>query len=156
MRRIDSVRDLVVPPISQESADMVLNLLRQLENTETTVTITVDGPDADNRPALSVQLPAAVVAPLTELLTAMVDGQSVAVMPSSRELSTAEAAQLLNVSRPFVVKEMEEGRLPHRKVGSHRRVAVDDVMVYRAQMRARQEGALERMADNARELGLEY
>ena len=67
-----------------------------------------------------------------------------------------EAANFLNVSRPFVIKEMESGRLPYRKVGSHRRVVMDDLLAYAQKMRAQQTSALNRMADNARELGLDY
>jgi len=51
---------------------------------------------------------------------------------------------------------MEAGRLPYRKVGSHRRVALDDLLAYAKEMRARQRQALERMAENERELGLDY
>ena len=79
-----------------------------------------------------------------------------ALLPAARELTTVEAANFLNVSRPFLVKELEAGRLPHRKVGSHRRIALEDVLAYGQKMRERQEKALERMADNARELGLDY
>jgi excisionase family DNA binding protein len=71
-------------------------------------------------------------------------------------LSTVEAAHFLNVSRPFVIKEIEAGRLKHRKVGSHRRVLYEDLLEYARAMRAQQQLALERMAANARELGLEY
>ena len=67
-----------------------------------------------------------------------------------------EAANFLNVSRPFVIKEIEEGRLPHRKVGTHRRVAFEDLVAYAREMRKRQDSALERMAENARNLGLDY
>ncbi len=51
---------------------------------------------------------------------------------------------------------LESGRLPHRKVGSHRRIAFDDLIAYAQKMREQQAGAPERRADNARELGLEY
>jgi len=77
-------------------------------------------------------------------------------VPSSQEFSTVEAAHFLNVSRPFVVKEIDAGRLPHRLVGSHRRVAFEDLIAYARKMREQQESALERLAENARELGLDY
>jgi excisionase family DNA binding protein len=78
------------------------------------------------------------------------------LVPAEQEFTTVEAANFLNVSRPFVIKEIESGRLPHRKVGSHRRVAFDDLISYAQKMREQQAGALERMAYNARELGLDY
>ena len=86
----------------------------------------------------------------------MSEGQPITLVPSSQELSTVEAAHFLNVSRPFVVKEIDAGRLPHRLVGTHRRVAFEDLIAYARKMREQQEAALERMAENARELGLDY
>ncbi|WP_436016527.1 helix-turn-helix domain-containing protein [Trinickia sp. LjRoot230] len=65
-----------------------------------------------------------------------------------------EAAHFLNVSRPFVINEIEEGRLPHRMIGTHRRIAFEDLVTYANKMREKQAAALERMATNARELGL--
>src|SRR3989442_9370990 len=56
----------------------------------------------------------------------------------------------------FVIKEIEEGRLPHRMVGTHRRIAFEDLLAYARKMREKQAAALERMAENARELGLDY
>jgi uncharacterized protein YbjQ (UPF0145 family) len=55
-----------------------------------------------------------------------------------------------------VIKEIEEGRLPHRMVGTHRRIAFEDLLAYARKMREKQAAALERMAENARELGLDY
>ena len=78
------------------------------------------------------------------------------LVPSNQEFSTVEAAHFLNVSRPFVIKEIESGKLPHRMVGTHRRVAFEDLIAYARKMRERQEAALERLVENSRELGLDY
>jgi excisionase family DNA binding protein len=110
--------------------------------------------DAGEHP--SIEVPPAALKLIGQLLGAMSEGRPIALMPSSQELSTVEAAHLLNVSRPFVIKEIEAGRLPHRMVGTHRRVAFEDLIAYARKMRERQEAALERLAENARELGLEY
>ena len=104
----------------------------------------------------TVELPPAALKWIGQLLGAMSEGRPVVLMPSKRELSTVEAANYLDVSRPFVIKEIEAGRLPHRKVGTHRRVAFDDLAAYAREMRKRQDRALDRMAENARELGLDY
>jgi len=116
-----------------------------------TITLTTDSGESP-----VVEVPPAALRFIGELLGALSEGRSVALMPSSRELTTVEAAHFLNVSRPFVIKEIEAGRLPHRKVGSHRRVLLEDLIAYAREMRARQHSALDRLADNARELGLEY
>jgi excisionase family DNA binding protein len=104
----------------------------------------------------TVELPPQALKLIGQLLGLMSEGQPIALIPKNQELSTVEAAHFLNVSRPFVIKEIEEGRLPHRKVGTHRRVTFEDLQNYAQKMREKQERALERMADNARELGLDY
>lgn len=93
---------------------------------------------------------------IADLLGALGERQPIALMPAKHEMSTVEAANFLNFTRPFVIKEIEQGRLPHRKVGSHRRVAVEDLMKYASDMHAQQRHALQRLADNAAELGLDY
>jgi len=82
--------------------------------------------------------------------------EKVALMPTEQDFTTVEEANFLNVSRPFVIKEMEAVRLPHRKVGSHRRIALEDLLAYAQKMRAQQARALDRMADDARQLGPDH
>ncbi len=89
----------------------------------------------------------------------MSEGRPITLMPSKREFSTVKAANFINVSRPFVIKEIEVGRLKHRMVGSHRRIAFEDLVKYMnimQQKQQRQQAALDRIADNALELGLDY
>ena len=74
----------------------------------------------------------------------------------NREMTTVQAANYLGVSRQFVVNEIQAGRLACKMVGTHRRIALDELRRYDAQMRQSQEEALQRMADNAAELGLDY
>jgi excisionase family DNA binding protein len=104
----------------------------------------------------SIDLPPAALRLIGQLLGMMSEGRPIALMPADQELSTVEAANFLNVSRPFVIKEINAGRLKHRMVGSHRRILLEDLRAYDQAMRAQQAVALERMADNARELGLDY
>jgi excisionase family DNA binding protein len=61
----------------------------------------------------------------------------------------------LNVSRPFVIKEIVAGRLKYRLVGTHRRIEFEELLAYQARMREEQEEAIQQMANNARELGLD-
>jgi excisionase family DNA binding protein len=70
-------------------------------------------------------------------------------------MTTAEAAHFLNVSRPFVIKEMEAGKLRHRRVGTHRRVDYDELVAYRSSMQRTQDDALQALADEAQDLGLD-
>ncbi len=103
-----------------------------------------------------VELPPKVLRLMADLLGFMAQRQPVAVVPQKLELSTQEVANMLNVSRPFVVKEIEAGRLPCRKVGRHRRVLLEDMMAYQKKSRADSDAALQALADQAQELGLGY
>jgi excisionase family DNA binding protein len=107
------------------------------------------------------EFPAASLPPnslrlIAQLLGALSEGKAVTVVPAERELSTFEAAELLNVSRPFLIKQMEAKLLPYRLVGSHRRVTAEALLAYRIKMQADQADTLKRMADDAAALGLDY
>ncbi len=156
MTAFEKARQVLPPKMSPQEIDMaraaqrcIMEALDHSRAAAITLT-TTDG----SHP--TVDLPPAALKLIGQLLGAMSEGQPITLMPSKQEFSTVEAANFLNVSRPFVIKEIEQGRLPHRKVGTHRRVAFEDLVSYGREMRKRQEGALERMAENARTLGLEY
>ena len=156
MRSIEKARQVLPPPMSPKDIEMARVahrcIMEALDHSRAAaITLTTD---AGEHP--SIEVPPAALKLIGQLLGAMSEGRPIALMPSSQELSTVEAAHFLNVSRPFVIKEIEAGRLPHRMVGTHRRVAFEDLIAYARKMRERQEAALERLAENARELGLEY
>jgi len=156
MRTIDRVREVSSPLLSAEDRDMVRAaqrcIMASLDHSRAaSITVTTDTGESP-----TVEVPPTALKLIGQLLGAMSEGRAVMLVPAQQELTTVEAANFLNVSRPFVIKEIESGRLPHRKVGSHRRIAFDDLMAYAQKMREQQAGALERMAENARELGLEY
>lgn len=156
MTAIEKARQVLPPQMSPEEVEMARTaqrcIMEALDHSRAAA-ITLTTTDGAHP---TVELPPAALKLIGQLLGALSEGRAVTIIPSKQEFSTVEAANFLNVSRPFVIKEIEEGRLPHRKVGTHRRVAFEDLVVYAREMRKRQEGALERMADNARELGLDY
>ncbi len=115
------------------------------------ITVTTD---KGEQPAVAV--PPAALKLIGQLLGLMSEGRPITLLPAQQEFTTVEAAHFLNVSRPFVIKEIEAGRLPHRMVGTHRRIAFEDLVTYAKKMREKQAAALERMAENARDLGLDY
>lgn len=78
-----------------------------------------------------VEMPASAFDALKFVVEAMAHGQTIVLMPRGRVLTTQEAADLLHVSRPHVVKLCNEGFLPYEKVGSHRRLTIDDVLAFR-------------------------
>lgn len=103
-----------------------------------------------------VAIPDAVLRAFARVAHEMARGNGVAVVPVHHELTTHEAAALLHVSRPQLIRMLDEGRLPHRRVGTHRRVRFDDVIAYRDREEARREALLARIAREAQELGLEF
>ena len=95
----------------------------------------------------SVTLPPSLAAHLAELLDPIAAGHDVEVMPRDAELTTQQAADMLNVSRPFLIKRLLGNELPYRLVGRHRRIAVGDVVDYRARRSAERKRAMREMAD---------
>lgn len=101
-----------------------------------------------------VVLPTSVVGALRQLVDYLIHDKVVTVVPVDKTLTTQEAADILNVSRPYLVKMLEAGALPFTKVGSHRRVQLRDVMVYKQRCDAERAQALDRLAALNQEMGL--
>ncbi|BDP43786.1 excisionase (plasmid) [Deinococcus aetherius] len=101
------------------------------------------------------QVPARLAGILEDLLGQLAAGKAVQVVTLDREISTQQAADLLNVSRPYLVKLVEEGVLPHRKVGPRRRLYLEDVLAYKARLDAQRQTALQALADDLQAMGLD-
>jgi excisionase family DNA binding protein len=103
-----------------------------------------------------LELPPQALRFFAEMLGMMAQRRPVMLVPHNHELTTQDAAALLNVSRPFVIKEIEAGRLRCRKVGRHRRIEFEELRRYQAAQRTQSEAALQKLADLSQELGLGY
>jgi excisionase family DNA binding protein len=113
--------------------------------------------EAKGNANVSVQdLPDSVLVLVRQILTEMAQGHAVSLSALPKELSTQQAATVLGVSRPFVIKLMDEGQLAYRKVGSHRRVMLDEVMVYMEGARVKRLAGLAELTAEAQEFGLGY
>jgi excisionase family DNA binding protein len=90
------------------------------------------------------------------MLSALSEGDAVVVVPMGTDLTTQEAANLLGVSRPYLIRLINQGRIPCEWVGSHRRIRVEDVLAYRRSSQAKQRGALRQLADETDSANLRY
>lgn len=110
----------------------------------------------DKNKAHRIELPTSALRLLVDILAELADGNAVKVVPIHAELTTQEASDLLNVSRPHLVKLLEEGVLPFHKTGKHRRVLFADLMRYREQREEASHAAMDELAKQAQELRLGY
>ena len=111
----------------------------------------VVGPDGSGE---AVTIPTAAFRLLVTILVQMASGNAVRLIPHHAELTSQEAAELLNVSRPYLVRLLDDGRIPFRRVGTHRRVLFKDVMTYKAEHRRARKAALDELTRLDQELGL--
>jgi excisionase family DNA binding protein len=107
---------------------------------------TLAGPNGEH-----LVLPSEVFEVLREVVEAMAAGQAVTIAPVHQRLTTQEAADLLGVSRPTLVKLLEAGEIPFEQPGRHRRVRLVDVLAYRGRSSSDRRAALDRMVEIADE-----
>ena len=101
-------------------------------------------------------LPGSVLQMLLTVLSEMSQGNAISLIPRHQELSTQEAASMLNVSRPFLVGLLEKGKIPHRKVGSHRRVRLEDLLGYTENVDRQRAEALDRLTELSQQEDMGY
>jgi excisionase family DNA binding protein len=99
-----------------------------------------------------IEIPASVLQALKLVAEGMAAGLALSLVPHGKELTTQEAADLLHVSRPHLVKLLDQGTIPHHRVGTHRRVKIEDVLAYlgeRAERRREELRELTRLSQEA-------
>ncbi len=130
-------------------------IMASLARSRTTKILLVDK-NNDVANANTAELSSQVLRAIASLLGLMAQQQPIVLITQKREFSTQEAANFLNVSRPFVIKEIENGRLLCHKVGRHRRVEFDELVRYQKVLGYKSHTALEQLRDLSQELGLGY
>lgn len=143
-------------PEDQKLADEASRtLLPHLSGKSKNIQITL--PPENDLPEETVTLPRQVLALLQNLLTQMAKGNAVSLVPLHAELTTKQAADFLGISRPFLVNELlEKKKIEFRKVGTHRRIAFEDLIEYREKRRKGHEDVMQKLADIAQENNMGY
>ncbi len=137
--------------LAQESSRRLAKLLATRRKKPLKVRFEPDGGTEE-----AVSIPVSAFRLLADILTEMARGNAVTLIPIHAELTTQQAADLINVSRPFLVEQLEKGIIPYRKVGTHRRILFKDLMQYKQTIDARRLKALEELSALDQELGLGY
>ncbi len=106
--------------------------------------------------AHQVELPTSALRLLIDILAEVAEGNPVKIVPIHAELTTQEAADMLNVSRPYLVKLLEEGGIAFHKTGKHRRIKFADLMRFKTEQTQKSEAALQALAQQAQTLGMGY
>lgn len=110
----------------------------------------------ENGTSTEVNIPAVAFRMLVNVLTQMAQGNAITIIPIQAELTTQQAADVLNVSRPFLIELLEKGQIPFRKVGTRRKVLLKDVMDYKKRTDDARLKILEELAAQAQELNMGY
>jgi excisionase family DNA binding protein len=153
-----SMRAMHATPAPKDASEIARSALRAIEplSKRAPAVREVTLRSEDEGVEVSVTLPADALRLLVEVLGHMANGSLVSVIPMHAELTTQQAAEFLNVSRPHVVRLLEDGKIPHRKVGTHRRIKLADVIEYKRHEAAMAKQALEELAAEAQEYDLGY
>jgi excisionase family DNA binding protein len=136
--------------IAQENKEILDRIAGKIKKSAQEIEIEFRGEES------SVKIPLSALKYLNTIIDLMAQGKAITVNPVDAEITTQEAADLLNVSRPFIVKLLEKGEIPFHKVGSHRRIKLKDFIKYKNQYKKQQREALDELAKQAQELDMGY
>jgi excisionase family DNA binding protein len=137
---------------SADDAELAAEASRQLSRVRregTELRVQIDGGE-------TLRLPKSVSNLLYLLLTEMAQGNAVTLIPIHAELTTQEAADYLNVSRPYLIRLLEQGKVKFSMVGTHRRVKFSDLEAYRKASEEERQRVMEELAAQAQDLGMGY
>jgi excisionase family DNA binding protein len=133
--------------LAKETSRMLASHIRDSDPIELKIP---DLPSAEG----TLRLPVSAVRLLVRILEEMARGNAVTLIPVHAELTTQEAAEMLNISRPSLIQLLDEGKIDYRRVGTHRRVRFEGLMKYKRGAEAARKAALEELAAYDQEIGI--
>lgn len=133
------------PPNSDNEKKELSNLVDNLSNVGK-IALVINGQE--------IEVPSVIYFALTEVVKTLNNGDSVTLIPMDKELTTQQAADILNVSRPYFIKLLENGTIKFRKTGTHRKVLMQDLIEYRDKRAENRHANIEEMSKLSQELGL--
>ncbi len=136
--------------IAQENLDAVEKIVQKHDAAQKPIEIEITGEKTH------IKIPPTAFRFLNMVLQLMAKGKAITIIPTDTEISTQQAAEMLNVSRPHIVKLLEKEELPYHKVGTHRRIKLKDLEEYREKMDKKRRKLLEELAKQAQELDMGY
>jgi excisionase family DNA binding protein len=136
--------------IAKSSVARLIAASQALKHAGTYVEIKVKGENA------FLRIPTKALSLLVIILGNMAEGKSITLIPSDAVLSTQQAADFLNVSRPHLVKLLEEGQITFKKAGTHRRIELNDLIEYKKKQTLNKKEQLDFLAKQAQDLNLGY
>ena len=143
-----------IAPLSDRDAALARNsgqAIARFLNGDDTLNVTFTNKTGERMEAV---LPAFAIQILARVLTEIAEGKLVTRIPHHAELTTHQAAAMLHVSRPFLIKLLDGGKIPHRKVGTHRLIRYDDLRAYIERENAARRDTLRELAAYDQEIGL--
>jgi excisionase family DNA binding protein len=153
MAVLDRQRKMPIPTeadieLSTESSRVLASLINSHSQTQK---ITVE---SENGKEESLLIPSVAYEFLIDILSQLSQGNAVTLVPVQAELSTQQAANLLNVSRPYLIKLLESKEIPYRKIGKHRKILAKDLYEYKAEIDAKRSQSLDELTVLSEELDL--
>lgn len=136
---------ILQPPNSDNERKELSNLVDNLSGLGK-IAIVADGQE--------IEMPSIVSIALMEVIKTLNKGNSITLIPMDKELTTQQAADILNVSRPYFIKLLETGEIPFKKTGTHRKILMQDLMKYREQRAETRKSKIEELSSLSQELGL--
>lgn len=150
-RSFDTIAPTAEDSAVAQASSQILASIVDAAASHCTIRVMPDGTQGE-----AVTIPTSALRLFVDILTEMALGNAVSIVPIKKELTTGEAAEILNVSRPYLVDLLESGKIPFRKVGTRRRILYQDLMEYKNRIDSRRRQALAELAAQALELNMGY